>query len=79
MTPGSTRPRPALTDGQRELLRLFDNPMGRCGWPLSVWQQPGGAADACRPLIKAGLLRERRLGGYPGAEITDAGRKELQK
>jgi hypothetical protein len=53
-----------------------DNPIGRIGWPLSVWEAQAKAA--CAPLVKSGMLKERRLGGYPGVEITPAGRAALE-
>lgn len=64
-----------LDSSQREILRLCcqDNPLGRIGWPLTTWE--GGASTACAPMIKAGLLIEKRLGGFPGVEVTEAGRK----
>ena len=52
-----------------------DNPMGRVAWPLQVWER--AAKAACAPLVERGLLIERRLGGYPGVQITDAGRAAL--
>ena len=64
----------SLSETQRAIWDLFDNPMGRVGWSLQVWEAPGGAREALQPFMKAGLIRERRLGGYPGAELTDAGR-----
>ena len=70
--------RSRLTEAQRAILSAADNQAGRCGWPLSVWEAKGGARDACQPLIKAGLLIERRLGGYPGVQITEAGRAALK-
>lgn len=68
-----------LNPAQRAIFATFggDNKVGRCGWPLHVWESPGGAKQALEPFIKAGLIRERRLGTYPGAELTPAGREAL--
>ena len=70
-----------MTRVEREILAhcVRDNPTGRIGWPLSTWEGAGGARERCLPLIKLGYLRERRLGGYPGVEITEAGRTALAK
>ncbi len=64
-----------MTSNQIMILRecVEENPMGRIGWPLSMWNL--GARAMCEPLIDQGLLIERRLGGYPGVQITDAGRE----
>lgn len=66
-----------LTATEKAILEqcVEDNPIGRIGWPLSVWK--GQAKAACATLVKWGLLKERRLGGYPGVEITPAGRAAL--
>ena len=77
MTPTRPLNPDALTPTQKDILKLCDNPMGRIGWPLSTWEANGGARDACAPLIRRKLLKERRLGGYPGVEITKAGRAAL--
>ena len=52
-----------------------ENGTGRIGWPLQVWEN--AAKSACAPLIDRGLLIERRLAGYPGVQITEAGRALL--
>jgi len=67
-----------LTKTERAILEqcVGDNQMGRIGWPLRVWES--AARAACDPLIDRGLLIERRLAGYPGVQITDAGRAALQ-
>lgn len=52
-----------------------DNPMGRAGWPLQHWESQ--VRPACARLIKNKFVVERRLGGYPGLEITSAGRLAL--
>jgi hypothetical protein len=66
-----------LTSTERAILEqcVGDNSMGRVGWPLRVWESD--ARRACDPLIDLGLLIERRLGGYPGVQITEAGRTAL--
>lgn len=67
-----------LTKAQEAVLRECaspDNRMGRIGWPLSDWESV--AQPVCQPLIDAGLLEFRRLGGYPGVRITPAGRSAL--
>lgn len=65
-----------LTATQREILRLCaEGEIGRIGWPLDVWEAQAKAA--CAPLITAGLIKEKRLGGYPGVIITAKGRKAL--
>lgn len=71
----------ALSADQRRVFAAFggDNRVGRCGWPLSVWEAPGGAREALQPFMRAGLVKERRLGSYPGAELTPAGRLALEK
>lgn len=67
----------ALNATEREILRLCaEGETGRLGWPLDVWEAKAKAA--CEPLIAAGLLKEKRLGGYPGVVITAKGRKALQ-
>lgn len=68
-----------LTPTQRKLLTLADNETGRLGWSLQQWEAPGGARDACAPLVKAGMLREKRLGGYQGVEITPRGRRAAKQ
>lgn len=66
-----------LTATQREILRLCaEGETGRIGWPTDVWEAQAKAA--CKPLIDAGLVKEKRLGGYPGVVITAKGRKALQ-
>lgn len=65
-----------LTDTQREILRLCaEGETGRLGWPQDIWEAQ--AKTACEPLIADGLLKEKRLGGYPGVVITAKGRKAL--
>ena len=67
-----------LNSTQREILRMCaDNGLGRIGWPLQTWEK---AAEAqCKPMIKAKLIEFMRLGGYPGIQITDAGRAALNE
>jgi len=68
-----------LTKAQDAVMRECGNPenrMGRIGWPLSDWESV--AQPVCQPLIDAGLLEFRRLGGYPGVRITDLGRAALR-
>ena len=68
-----------LTATERAILEQCggDNPIGRIAWPLSVWE--ASAKAACAPLVKSGMLKERRLGGYPGVEITPSGLQALSK
>lgn len=63
-----------LTVDERQILGLLDNPTGRAGWPLSTWDI---VRTASAGLIESGRVRERRLGSYPGLEITSAGRAAL--
>jgi hypothetical protein len=65
-----------LTATQREILRLCaKGETGRLGWPQDVWEAQAKAA--CAPLIAAGLLKDKRLSGYPGVVITAKGRAAL--
>lgn len=65
-----------LNATEREILRLCaEGETGRLAWPLDVWE--ANAKAACAPLIAAGLVKEKRLGGYPGIVITAKGRKAL--
>jgi hypothetical protein len=66
-----------LTKAQLAVLDacVTGNSTGRVGWPLADWEK--FAQPACQPLIDAGLLTFRRLGGYPGVSITPAGRTAL--
>lgn len=69
-----------LTKAQDAVMRECakpENRMGRIGWPLSDWESV--AHPVCQPLIDAGLLEFRRLGGYPGVRITPAGRTALEQ
>lgn len=65
-----------LTSDERTVLGVLNNSTGRAGWPLGAWPN---VAPIIRSLSAKGLARERRLGSYPGGEITDAGRAALSR
>lgn len=61
-----------LTKAQDAVLReCASSPMKRIGWPLSEWERV--AKPVCDPMIDSGLLMFKRLGGYPGVQITPLG------
>ncbi len=65
-----------LSPESRTLLMLMDNPSGRTGWLLSKADTYNRLADE---LVGAGLAVRRRLGGFPGLIVTDAGRTRIAK
>lgn len=65
-----------LTADQRLMMDVLNTPVGRAGWPLSIWPE---VRRAFGPMIKAGLCKERRLGSRPGLEITPTGRALLKE
>lgn len=72
-------PRDRLTAAQIAVLRVCveDNPTGRAGWPIQDWE--ARVRSVCEPLFRRGLLKERRLGGFAGIQITEAGRRALEE
>jgi len=65
-----------LTSDEMTVLGVLNNSTGRAGWPLGAWSN---VAPVIRSLSAKGYARERRLGSYPGGEITPAGRAALQQ
>lgn len=63
-----------MTEFERRLLESMSTRPGRVGFPMTVYTDALKAADR---LIREGYVIERRLGSYPGFQITPKGREYL--
>lgn len=60
---------------EHRLLNEMNTKPGRVGFPMTVYEQ---ALPLAQRLLDEGYIRERRLGDYPGFQITDRGRAYLE-
>lgn len=65
-----------ISDLALQLLRKADNPAGRAGW---IAQEAAIFDPPATELVRAGLAVRKRLGGYPGITVTQAGRDRIAK
>lgn len=66
----------ALTHNARILLLLMDNRSGRAGWLL---REESAYEPIAAELVEAGLAVRKRLGGFPGLLVTEAGRARIME
>lgn len=65
----------SLTDHERSfLIALSAEPKGRVGFPLTAYDK---LMEHVGGLVEGGYLIQRRLGNYPGFQLTELGRQYL--